>query len=200
MYDFFKRIFDFSMALIILLLSTPFFLLIMLFILIILGKPVFFCQYRPGLNNKPFKLFKFRTMNNYLDIDGSLLSDEKRLTSFGKFLRKTSIDELPSFVNVLKGELSLVGPRPLLMEYLSLYSNNQLRRHNVKPGITGWAQINGRNAISWGKKFELDLWYIENRSFLLDLKIIFTTILKVFRKENITQKNHVSSKKFIGNE
>ena len=200
MYDFFKRIFDFSMALIILLLSTPFFLLIMLFILIILGKPVFFCQYRPGLNNKPFKLFKFRTMNNYLDIDGSLLSDEKRLTSFGKFLRKTSIDELPSFVNVLKGELSLVGPRPLLMEYLSLYSNNQLRRHNVKPGITGWAQINGRNAISWGKKFELDLWYIENRSFLLDLKIIFTTILKVLRKENITQKNHVSSKKFIGNE
>tara|TARA_Y100000591_G_scaffold333413_1_gene377647 strand:+ start:27796 stop:28398 length:603 start_codon:yes stop_codon:yes gene_type:complete len=199
MYDFFKRIFDFSMALIILLLSTPFFLLIMLFILIILGKPVFFCQYRPGLNNKPFKLFKFRTMNNYLDIDGSLLSDEKRLTSFGKFLRKTSIDELPSFVNVLKGELSLVGPRPLLMEYLSLYSNNQLRRHNVKPGITGWAQINGRNAIPWGKKFELDLWYIENRSFLLDLKIIFTTILKVFRKENITQKNHVSSKKFIGN-
>ena len=200
MYNFSKRIIDFSLSFLGLIIFSPLFLFLMVFILIFLGKPIFFCQKRPGLNNKPFNLYKFRTMKNSLDIDGSLLPDEKRLTSFGKFLRNTSLDEFPSLVNVLKGELSLVGPRPLLMEYLSIYSYNQLRRHEVKPGITGWAQINGRNSISWKEKFELDLWYLENQSFFLDMKIIIITLFKVLKKENISQKNHVSSRKFKGNE
>ena len=150
-----------------------------------LGSPIIFRQTRPGLRGEPFQMFKFRTMKNSCDSNGKLLPDDVRLTNFGRFLRSTSLDELPELWNVLKGEMSLVGPRPLLMEYLPLYSPEQARRHEVKPGITGWAQVNGRNAISWEEKFELDVWYVDNRSFILDLEIIFTTLLKVWSRHGI---------------
>lgn len=181
-----KRIFDFTVALIALVfLSIP---LIVVFICIrfFLGKPAIFKQVRPGLHGAPFTMYKFRTMTEKMDKDGNLLPDSLRLTKFGKFLRSTSLDELPELWNVLIGDMSLVGPRPLLMEYLPLYSAEQKRRHEVPPGITGWAQINGRNAISWEQKFNLDIWYVENKSILLDIKILFLTFYKVFKREGIS--------------
>ena len=167
-------------------------------VLLILGAPIFFKQQRPGLNGIPFNFIKFRTMTNEKDNNGKLLSDNKRITKFGNLLRKTSLDELPSLWNVLKGEMSLVGPRPLLMEYLPLYSKEQMRRYEVKPGITGWAQINGRNSISWEEKFKLDIWYVDNRRFLLDIKIIILTIWKVFSGEGVSPEGRPTMKKFNG--
>ena len=162
---------------------SPLLIVIGLIILYLSGKPILFVQVRPGFKNKPFEFFKFRTMTNIKDNEGNLLPDKNRLTSFGLFLRKTSLDELPSLWNVLRGDESFVGPRPLLMEYLPLYSKEQIRRHEVKPGITGWAQVNGRNSISWEEKFELDLWYVENQSFWLDIRILFITIWKVIKEK-----------------
>ena len=164
-----------------------------------MGVPVIFCQQRPGLKGKIFTFYKFRSMTDKRDTNGDLFPDKDRITPLGNFLRKTSLDELPSLFNVLKGDMSLVGPRPLLVEYLGLYSPEQARRHDVKPGITGWAQINGRNAISWDKKFELDLWYVNNHSLMVDLKIIMITIYKVIRRDGISQSDHVSMEKFRGN-
>lgn len=164
-----------------------------------MGAPVLFRQRRPGLNGVIFEMIKFRTMRNALDDKGQPLPDDQRLTSFGKLLRATSMDELPSLWSVLKGDMSIVGPRPLLVEYLPLYSLEQKRRHNMKPGITGWAQVNGRNAISWDEKFKLDVWYIDNQSFWLDIKILFLTIKKVIVREGISSSNHVTMEKFTGN-
>lgn len=163
------------------------------------NKGAFFAQERPGKNSKIFKVIKFKTMTDECDEDGNLLPDEKRLTRIGKFIRSTSIDELPQLINVLKGDMSLIGPRPLLPQYLPLYTKEQARRHNVRPGITGWAQVNGRNAISWTKKFELDVWYVDHCSFLLDLKIIFLTIKKVFVREGISSDTSVTMEPFSGN-
>ena len=163
-----------------------------------LGSPIFFTQERPGLDGIPFKLIKLRTMLEAFDKDGQPLPDSKRLVAWGQFLRETSLDELPTLWNVLKGDMSLVGPRPLLMEYLSLYNERQIRRHEVKPGITGWAQINGRNAISWEDKFELDVWYVEHQNFLLDLEILFKTLLKVVHKEGISSDTSVTMERFQG--
>jgi lipopolysaccharide/colanic/teichoic acid biosynthesis glycosyltransferase len=163
-----------------------------------LGKPVLFRQVRPGLHAKPFEMLKFRTMRDAFDANGKPLPDEQRINPFGQFLRSTSIDELPELINVLKGDMSLVGPRPLLMEYLPLYSEEQQHRHDARPGITGWAQINGRNAISWQKKFELDLWYVKNQSLWLDIKILFLTLWKVFKRSDINQQGNVTIEKFNG--
>jgi lipopolysaccharide/colanic/teichoic acid biosynthesis glycosyltransferase len=163
------------------------------------GKPFFF-QKRPGKDEKIFQVIKFKTMNDKKGADGELLPDADRLTKVGVFVRKTSLDEIPQLLNVLKGDMSLIGPRPLLPEYLPLYNETQKKRHNVKPGITGWAQVNGRNAISWKKKFEYDVWYVENLSFLLDVKIIFKTIIKVVRSEDINTENQATTVKFTGNE
>ena len=169
-------------------------------VVIRIGRPIFFKQKRPGLKGEPFTFYKFRTMTNCEDGNGNLLPDKDRLTSFGKLLRKTSLDELPSLWNVLKGDMSLVGPRPLLMEYLPLYSIEQMRRHEVKPGITGWAQINGRNSISWEEKFKLDVWYVENQSIWLDFKIILLTIWKVLKREGISHGSEATMPKFKGND
>ena len=193
-----KRCFDFSCSLIGILLITPILIVISMLVRIYLGPEIIFKQSRPGLNGRTFVFYKFRTMNMRTDKDGKLLSDKERLTKFGSFLRNTSMDELPSLWNILKGDMSFVGPRPLLIEYIPLYSNRQIRRHEVKPGITGWAQINGRNFISWEKKFELDLWYVENQSFWLDMKILFITIFKVISKEGINQDGHATMPKFKG--
>jgi sugar transferase EpsL len=163
-----------------------------------MGSPVFFTQMRPGFKGVPFTLYKFRTMTDLMGKDGKLISDAQRLTRLGTFLRKTSIDELPEFFNVLKGDMSLVGPRPLLMQYLERYSPEQRRRHEMKPGITGWAQVNGRNAITWEEKFKLDVWYVDNRSFWLDLKIIFLTLIKVFKREGISQDGNATMEEFQG--
>ena len=163
-----------------------------------LGQPVFFRQERPGLHGEVFRLTKFRTMTDRRDADGVLLPDSVRLTPFGKWLRSTSLDELPSLINVLKGELSLVGPRPLLVEYLPLYSPIQARRHEVRPGITGWAQVNGRNALTWEKKFELDVWYVDNRSLWLDIRILFMTVKKVFVRDGINAQNDATMPRFTG--
>ena len=163
------------------------------------GNSILFEQSRPGLNGKTFKMYKFRTMTNKCDKNGKLLEDKDRLSNFGSFLRSTSLDELPTLWNVLCGNMSLVGPRPLLIEYLPLYSKNQARRHDVRPGITGWAQVNGRNAISWNEKFELDTWYVENQSFVLDMKIILLTLKKVIKRDGISHNNHVTMEKFKGN-
>ena len=164
-----------------------------------LGSPVLFSQVRPGLGGKPFRMLKFRTMTDARDLDGQLLPDRDRLTSFGRFLRGTSLDELPELLNVLKGDMSLVGPRPLLMEYLPLYSAEQARRHDAKPGITGWAQINGRNAISWEQKFALDVWYVDHQSVWLDLRILALTVWKVVRREGISAANDATMPRFEGN-
>ncbi len=183
---FLKRLIDFFVALFVLVLFSPLIFLVIIGLYLFNGKKVFFTQRRPGKNGKIFTIYKFKTMNDQRDNDGRLLPDEARLTMIGRFIRSTSLDELPQLFNVLRGDMSLVGPRPLLEKYIPLYSKQQFRRHEVKPGITGWAQVNGRNNISWSKKFELDVWYVDNQSFLLDLKITFMTILKVIRRKDIT--------------
>jgi len=193
-----KRCLDVSAALLALLLFSAVMLVIAILVRCKLGSPVLFRQQRPGLGGQPFYLYKFRTMTDERDADGELLPDALRLTTFGAFLRKYSLDELPQLVNVLKGDLSLVGPRPLLMDYLPLYTEEQAKRHLVRPGITGWAQINGRNAISWEEKFQLDLWYVENHNLLLDLKICYLTIRKVLKAEGVHQDRHVGMEKFTG--
>ena len=193
-----KRLFDFTVAFIGLLCIWPLLLIVAVLIYMKLGSPVVFTQQRPGFDGKPFCIYKFRTMTDNRDVLGKLLPDDVRLTSFGKLLRKLSIDELPQLLNVLKGELSLVGPRPLLMEYLPLYSPRQARRHEVVPGITGWAQVNGRNAISWEEKFELDVWYVDHQSFWLDMKILWMTAMKVMKREGVSQKGHVTMEEFKG--
>lgn len=181
-----KRFIDILGAVAALILFSPVLIVVALLILGQMGAPVFFWQTRPGLLGKPFQMVKFRTMSRAIDSEGFLLPDSERLTRLGRILRATSLDELPEFWNVLKGDMSLVGPRPLLMEYLPLYTSEQVRRHEVRPGITGWAQVNGRNAINWDKKFALDVWYVDNRTFWLDLKISILTILKVFARDGIT--------------
>ena len=194
-----KRLFDFTIALIGLILISPIFIVVTIGLYFAnQGKPFFF-QKRPGLNEKIFKIIKFKTMNDKKDAAGNLLSDAERLTPVGAFVRKTSLDEIPQLINVLKGDMSLIGPRPLLPEYLPLYSEEQKKRHLVRPGITGWAQVNGRNAISWAKKFEFDVWYVENLSFLLDLKILFLTLKKVFVREGISQEGQATMEVFKGN-
>lgn len=195
-----KRIFDFLVALCAILTLLPVIILVALLIRLKLGSPILFTQDRPGLNGKIFKMMKFRTMLDAKDKQGNLLPDEQRMTKFGGFLRSTSLDELPGLLNVIKGDMSLVGPRPLLVQYLPLYSPEQARRHNVRPGITGWAQVNGRNAISWEDKFKLDVWYVENQSFLLDIKILFLTVKKVFVREGISGDGHVTMEPFKGNQ
>jgi len=194
-----KRFFDFVVSIIGLLFSAPVILLIAFQIRRKLGSPVLFRQLRPGKNSKPFQLVKFRTMREGIDQDGSVLPDSERITPFGNFLRNSSLDELPELWNVLKGDMSLVGPRPLLKEYLPMYSPEQARRHNVRPGITGWAQVNGRNAISWEEKFKYDVWYVENHSFRLDMKIIWMTIKKVIAREGISANGEATMPKFTGN-
>ncbi|OHX49902.1 sugar transferase [Cytobacillus pseudoceanisediminis] len=193
-----KRLFDFSCSLIGLIILSPLLLLAALLIRMKLGSPVLFRQMRPGLYGRPFFVYKFRTMTDERGENGNLLPDEERITPLGQMLRKFSIDELPQLFNVVKGDLSLVGPRPLLMEYLELYSPEQERRHEVRPGITGWAQVNGRNTISWEEKFKLDVWYVNHQSFFLDIKIIFLTVYKVFKREGISQQGHVTIEKFSG--
>jgi len=193
-----KRFFDFCISIIILILFSPIILTVAILVRIKLGSPIFFKQQRPGLHGKPFYFYKFRTMTNDKDANGELLPDEYRLTSFGKLLRRTSLDEFPQLINVIRGDISLVGPRPLLMDYLALYTKEQARRHLVRPGITGWAQINGRNSISWEQKFELDVWYVKNRTFLLDLKILFLTLYKVVKSQDINQPGNVTVEKFKG--
>lgn len=194
-----KRFLDFSIALIGLVLILPLFILVIIGLFFAnQGKPFFF-QLRPGKNGQLFKIIKFKTMNDKKDNEGNLLSDAERLTKIGAFVRKTSLDEIPQLLNVIKGDMSLIGPRPLLPEYLPLYNDFQNKRHEVKPGITGWAQVNGRNAISWQQKFEYDVWYVENFSFLLDLQILNKTIKKVFKREGITAENTVSAEAFKGN-
>lgn len=194
-----KRLFDIILSLCALILLFPIIFLTAYLIRKNLGSPVLFRQARPGLNGKPFEMVKFRTMKYAVDKDGQSLPDSERLTPFGMKLRSTSLDELPELWNVLKGEMSLVGPRPLLMEYLPLYNQEQNRRHDVRPGVTGWAQINGRNAISWQDKFKLDVWYVDNQSLILDLKILFLTVKKVFIKEGITADGHDTTSPFTGN-
>lgn len=193
-----KYLFDKFCASTGLLLLGPLLLILSCMVRILLGSPVLFRQLRPGMHGEPFVMLKFRTMTDQCDSAGSLLPDDQRLTSFGKFLRSTSLDELPELFNVLLGDMSLVGPRPLLMEYLPLYTSEQSRRHEVRPGITGWAQVNGRNAITWEEKFRLDVWYVDNRSFLLDLRILWMTVSKVFRREGISQDGQATMEKFAG--
>jgi len=193
-----KRLFDFLVSFVILSFLSIFLLILYFLILTKLGKPVLFVQKRPGLNGAPFYLKKFRTMTDKKDQSGNLLPDSERLTDFGKLLRSTSLDELPTLVNVLKGDMSLVGPRPLLMKYLERYTPEQARRHEVRPGVTGWAQVNGRNAISWEEKFKHDVWYVDNHSFWLDIKILFLTVLKVFKREGISAAQCETMPEFLG--
>ena len=195
-----KKIFDSLLIFLSLPLTLPIYLLTMLLVLTQLNFPILFRQPRTGLNGKIFNIYKFRTMTDDCDKDGILLPDELRLTKFGKFLRSTSLDELPSLWNVLKSDMSLVGPRPLLLEYLTLYSTQQARRHEVKPGITGWAQVNGRNAITWGEKFDLDVWYVDNQSIWLDIKILWLTVKKVIMRDGINQVGQSTMENFKGND
>jgi len=195
-----KRFFDLFLVLLSLPLILPILLFLAVLILTQFNFPILFKQSRPGLNGKIFNIYKFRTMTNDCDKDGILLPDEHRLTKFGKFLRSTSLDELPSLWNVLKSDMSLVGPRPLLLEYLPLYSTQQARRHEVKPGITGWAQVNGRNAITWGEKFDLDVWYVDNQSIWLDIKILWLTVKKVIMRDGINQVGQSTMESFKGND
>ena len=194
-----KRLFDIAVSATGLIISAPITLTTAVVISKKLGKPVLFRQVRPGQDGKPFEIYKFRTMSDERDENGELLPDDQRMTPVGTFIRKSSIDELPQLINVLKGDISLVGPRPLLMEYLPLYNDEQKKRHNVKPGITGWAQVNGRNAISWDEKFKLDVWYAENQSFKLDMYIIYKTIINILQRKDINAPNHVTAEKFKGN-
>lgn len=193
-----KRVIDITGALVALICLSPIIFVAGLAVWISMGRPLFFRQSRPGLNERPFTMIKFRTMANMHDVSGKLLSDAERLTRTGRILRATSLDELPEFWNVLTGDMSLVGPRPLLMQYLGRYSPKQARRHEVKPGVTGWAQINGRNAISWDEKFELDIWYVDNHSIWLDIRILLKTALKVVRRDGINSTESATMPEFIG--
>ena len=197
---FFKRIFDFTIAFSLLIVLSPFITIFSIILLFVNGGNPFFTQLRPGKGEKIFRLIKFKTMNDKRDHQGNLLSDAERLTKIGRFVRKTSMDELPQLLNVLVGDMSLIGPRPLLVQYLTLYNEFQKRRHDVKPGITGWAQVNGRNAISWHEKFQLDTWYVDNLSFIVDIKIIYLTIQKIFKSEGINQAGQATMEFFKGNE
>lgn len=195
----FKRIVDFILASLTFIILSPIFLLVIILLFIANhGKPFFF-QYRPGKNERIFRIVKFKTMNDKRDQEGNMLPDEKRLTMVGKFVRKTSLDEIPQLLNVIKGDMSLIGPRPLLVEYLQLYSDFQKRRHEVRPGITGWAQVNGRNTISWTRKFEYDVWYVDHVSFRLDMKILWMTVKKVFKSEGISSGTSATMEVFTGN-
>jgi sugar transferase EpsL len=194
-----KRAFDILVSLAGLIVAGPVLLIVAFLVRIFLGSPVLFRQQRPGLDAKPFEILKFRTMTDAVGSDGALLPDKIRLTAFGRFLRSSSLDELPELWNVLKGEMSLIGPRPLLMEYLPLYSTDQLRRHEVRPGLTGWAQVNGRNAISWEKKFLLDVYYVEHRCLWLDVRILWLTFVKVIRRADINSEGEATMAEFKGN-
>ncbi len=193
-----KRFIDLICASITLILLSPILVLVAINTRILLGTPIFFRQMRPGYQGKPFNLLKFRTMTAARDAKGTFLPDSQRLSAYGRFLRSISLDELPELWNVIKGDMSLVGPRPLLMQYLNRYTLEQMRRHEVKPGITGWAQVNGRNAITWEEKFKLDVWYVDNRSLWLDLKILGLTIWKILKREGITQQGESTAKEFMG--
>lgn len=193
-----KRIFDFTLAALALIALAPVVLFLMVLVRLKLGSPIFFIQTRPGLHGVPFKMVKFRTMRVARDGDGTMFPDAERMTSFGSWLRSSSLDELPELWNVVKGEMSLVGPRPLLMQYLARYSPEQARRHEVRPGVTGWAQINGRNAISWEEKFELDVWYVANQSLLLDMKILWKTIMLVLQRKDVAASGSVTMPEFMG--
>lgn len=195
-----KRFFDFVVALSLLVLLAPLLLMVAGLVRFKLGAPILFRQTRPGLHGQPFEMLKFRTMTDERGPDGELLPDAQRLPRFGQLLRSTSLDELPELLNVLRGEMSLVGPRPLLMDYLPRYSPHQFRRHEVRPGITGWAQVNGRNSLTWPEKFDLDVWYVDNRSLWLDLRILRITALKVLQRDGISAENEVTMSAFIGNE
>ena len=194
----FKSIFDKTLALFLIILFSPIYIVISLLIFFKMGSPILFRQKRPGYKEKIFGIYKFRTMTNEKDEFGNLLPDDKRLVGIGKFIRSTSLDELPQLFNVLRGEMSFVGPRPLLEEYLPLYNEKQKRRHDVKPGITGWAQVNGRNAISWDQKFDYDVWYVDNQSFWLDIKILWLTFLKVVKRSDISSSTSSTMEKFTG--
>ena len=198
MYLFVKRVIDMIMSGLGLIILSPLLVIISVIIFIQMGRPVLFKQMRPGLNGKPFYMCKFRTMTDERDENGALLADEQRLTRLGRFLRSTSLDELPELLNVLKGDMSLVGPRPLLMQYLDRYTSEQARRHEVKPGITGWAQVNGRNAITWEEKFALDVWYVDHWSLWLDIKILAMTVVKVFKREGISAFGEATMPEFRG--
>ena len=193
-------ILDFILAFLLIIIFSPIILIVALLIKLKLGSPILFTQERPGLNGKIFRIYKFRTMSDERDSKGDLLSDELRLKGFGKFIRKSSLDDLPQLFNDLKGEMSFVGPRPLLVEYLKLYNQEQAKRHNVKPGITGWAQVNGRNAISWEEKFKLDVYYVEHISFMLDCKILYMTFFKVLKRKDINSNTNITMEKFTGNQ
>lgn len=196
---FFKSVLDRTIALIVLLLASPVLLAITVALWIANDRKPFFFQRRPGKGNKVFSIIKFKTMNDRKDAGGQLLPDADRLTTMGRLVRKTSLDELPQLINVLKGDMSLIGPRPLLEEYLPLYNNRQIRRHEVRPGITGWAQVNGRNALDWQKRFELDVWYVDHLSFWLDVRIVFKTIMKVLKSEGVNSATSATMEKFTGN-
>ena len=194
-----KRFFDLMLAIPAFILLSPVWVALAVLIQCKIGKPIFFCQIRPGIKGKSFKIYKFRTMSNSVDKNGHLLPDKDRLSKIGSFLRSTSLDELPELYNVLKGEMSIVGPRPLLMQYLERYTPKQARRHEVRPGITGWAQINGRNTLIWEERFKLDVWYVDNQSLWLDIKIILLTIVKVFKREGINEPGQATMTEFMGN-
>ena len=195
-----KRVLDLTVSIVGLILFAPIFAAIALLVWITMGSPVLFRQLRPGLHGEPFIIFKFRTMKEIRNEQGELFPDEMRITAIGRFLRKTSLDELPEVFNVIKGEMSLVGPRPLRMEYLDRYTSEQARRHEVKPGITGWAQVNGRNAISWEEKFIYDVWYVDNWSLFLDIKILWLTVIKVLKREGISADGHATMPAFLGSD
>lgn len=195
-----KRVFDMLVATLALITLAPLLTVVAVAVAYRLGRPVLFRQIRPGLRGRPFEMVKFRTMRDAKDADGKLLPDDQRLTTFGVWLRSTSLDELPELWNVLKGDMSLVGPRPLLMEYLPLYTSDQARRHEVRPGVTGWAQVNGRNALSWDEKFKLDVWYVDHQSFWLDMKILMLTVKKVFVREGISATGEATMPKFTGSD
>lgn len=194
-----KALFDKTLALFLIILFSPIYIIVSVLIWKKMGRPILFRQLRPGYKEKIFGIYKFRTMTNEKDASGALLPDDQRLIGIGKFIRSTSLDELPQLFNVLKGEMSFVGPRPLLIEYLPLYSERQKKRHDVKPGITGWAQVNGRNAISWDQKFDYDVWYVEHHSFWLDMKILWMTFLKVIQRSDISSGTSATMEKFTGN-
>jgi len=195
-----KPLLDKALSLALLLLLMPILLLLSILIYIKMGRPIFFKQKRPGKNEKIFTIFKFRTMSNETDDKGKLLSDDLRLHGLGAFIRSSSLDELPQLFNILKGEMSFIGPRPLLIEYLDLYNEEQKKRHLITPGMSGWAQINGRNAISWKSKFEYDVFYVKNASFLLDVKIVYLTLIKIFKRDGVNAKNEVTTTAFKGND